>query len=136
MHTCSTKTKGVAPHLQNSFGNDGLPAKQPIERLLACVSIMIRAQHTNVSSCAQTIYNTTANLVCETAKTVCFLHMLTCLCARSKAWLAVRESLRLARTGMPRPARARCCVPCVRLRQSFSRTLLFDAIWRKHRGKT
>ena len=39
------------------------------------------------------------------ADTLCFLCILTCVCVRSKAWLAARVPLRLAR--MPRPARAR-----------------------------
>ena len=32
-----------------------------------------------------------------TANTICFLHMLSCVCVRSKAWLAARVSRRLAR---------------------------------------
>jgi hypothetical protein len=41
---------------------------------------------------------------CDTSSTLCFLHMLSCVCIWSKAWLYVRMSLWLART--PRPAAA------------------------------
>jgi hypothetical protein len=39
------------------------------------------------------------------ASTLCFLQMLSCVCMRSKAWLAACVSLQLAR--MPRPAQER-----------------------------
>ena len=59
-----------------------------------------------------------------TTNIVCFHHMLTCICAREKARLVDRVSLlQLAR--MSRPARAGvACVPRLRLRPSFLRTLL------------
>jgi hypothetical protein len=64
------------------------------------------------------------------ANTIRFLRMLTCECMREKAWLAARVTPAIiARKRRPaQVTRSRRCVPRLRLRQSFLRTLLFDTI--------
>ncbi len=58
----------------------------------------------------------------------CFLHMLTCVCVQSKTWLAARVACLLWR------AAHIACVPRLWQRQSFERTLLAHAIWRKDKN--
>ncbi len=67
-------------------------------------------------------------------KTIRFLRMLLRVCVRLKAWPAARVSLWLARM-LGRSAHV-ACVPRLRLRQSFSHTLLVHAVWRKHAVST
>jgi hypothetical protein len=65
----------------------------------------------------------------------CIKHTCGCqrMCMRSKAWLAASVSLRLARLpSLQAGCGARVAyAPHLRLRQAFSRMLLFDVIWRR-----